>query len=55
VTRGKIEKPTKNGRTTFGEPQKETPSILPWQDRGRVKIGIESNRSGGAVLRVKDN
>jgi hypothetical protein len=23
--------------------KKETPSILPWQDRGRVKIGIESN------------
>jgi hypothetical protein len=28
--------------------QIETPSILPWQDRGRVKIGIESNE-GGAV------
>jgi hypothetical protein len=26
--------------------KKDAPSILPWQDRGRVKIGIGSNSCG---------
>ena len=30
--------------------KKDAPSILPWQDRGRVKIGIGSNQGGLKVM-----
>jgi hypothetical protein len=33
------------------EPEKETPSILPWQDRGRVKNSV-SDQTGATISKV---
>jgi hypothetical protein len=36
-------KEDKEDTRVFDRQKNETPSILPWQDRGRVKIGFGSN------------